>query len=120
MLLRADRTASHMTPHGRKRTGQPMCERPETLSLLPMEIQIAHRFTEGGFEWEVVTHPAAFRGGKSLCARIRRPGVPETEGKANYMVAKAFGVGTLLILSVFNGAATAQTIDVTKDVREAQ
>ena len=37
-----------------------------TLSLLPMEIQIGDRFTEGEFEWEVVTHPAAFQGGKSL------------------------------------------------------
>ena len=50
-----------------------------TLSLLPMEIQIGDRFTEGEFEWEVVTHPAGFQGGKSLRARIRRPGVPETE-----------------------------------------
>ena len=49
------------------------------LSLLPMEIQIGDRFTEGEFEWEVVTHPAAFQGGKSLRARIRRPGVPESE-----------------------------------------
>src|SRR5215510_611668 len=36
------------------------------------------------------------------------------------MVAKAFGVGTLLILGVFSAAVTAQTIDVSKDVREAQ
>jgi len=32
-----------------------------TLSLLPMEIQIGDRLTEGGYEWEVVTHPAAFK-----------------------------------------------------------
>jgi hypothetical protein len=44
-----------------------------------MEIQIGDRFTEGEFEWEVVTHPTAFQGGKSLRARIRRPGVPESE-----------------------------------------
>ena len=49
------------------------------LSLLPMEIHIGDRFTEGEYEWEVVTHPAAFQGGKSLRARIRRPGVPESE-----------------------------------------
>ena len=47
------------------------------LSLLPMEIQIGDRFTEGEFEWEVVTHRAAFQGGKSLRARIR----PETENE---------------------------------------
>ena len=54
-------------------------ENAGTISLLPMEIQIGDRFTEGEFEWEVVTHPAAFQGGKSLRARIRRAGVPESE-----------------------------------------
>ena len=55
--------------------------RPDTASasMLPMEIQVGDRFTEGGFEWEVLTHPAAMRGGKSLRARIQRPGLPETE-----------------------------------------
>jgi hypothetical protein len=50
---------------------------PVTASMLPMEIQIGDRFTD--FEWEVVTHPAALHGGKSLRARIQRPGLPETE-----------------------------------------
>ena len=48
-------------------------------SMLPMEIQIGDRFTDHDFEWEVVTHPAALHGGKSLRARIQRPGLPETE-----------------------------------------
>jgi len=50
-----------------------------TASMLPMEIQIGDRFTDRAFEWEVVTHPAALHGGKSLRARIQRPGLPETE-----------------------------------------
>jgi hypothetical protein len=50
-----------------------------TASMLPMEIQIGDRFTDHDFEWEVVTHPAALHGGKSLRASIRRPGLPETE-----------------------------------------
>jgi hypothetical protein len=50
-----------------------------TVSLLPMEIQIGDRFTDEDFEWEVLTHPAALHGGKSLRARIQRPGIPETE-----------------------------------------
>jgi hypothetical protein len=50
-----------------------------TASMLPMEIQIGDRFTDHDFEWEVVTHPGALHGGKSLRARIRRPGLPETE-----------------------------------------
>lgn len=37
------------------------------------------RFTDHDFEWEVLTRPAALHGGKSLRARIQRPGVPETE-----------------------------------------
>jgi hypothetical protein len=44
-----------------------------------MEIQIGDRFTDHDFEWEVVTHPAALHGGKSLRARIQRPGLPESE-----------------------------------------
>jgi hypothetical protein len=50
-----------------------------TLSLLPMEIQIGDRFTDEGFEWQVLTHPAALHGGKSLRASVQRPGLPETE-----------------------------------------
>jgi hypothetical protein len=44
-----------------------------------MEIQVGDRFTDQEFEWEVLTHPAALHGGKSLRARIRRPGLPESE-----------------------------------------
>ena len=51
----------------------------QVTSLLPMEIQIGDRFSDHGFEWEVVTQPAALHGGKSLRARIRRPELPETE-----------------------------------------
>ena len=50
-----------------------------TTSTLPMDLQVGDRFTDHGFEWEVLTHPAALHGGKSLRARIRRPGLPETE-----------------------------------------
>ena len=50
-----------------------------TLPVLPMEIRIGDRFTDQDFEWEVLTHPAILRGGKSLRARIRRPGLPESE-----------------------------------------
>jgi hypothetical protein len=50
-----------------------------TASMLPMEIQVGDRFTDHEFEWEVVTHPAALHGGKSLRAKIQRPGLPETE-----------------------------------------
>jgi hypothetical protein len=62
-----------------RQRGAPATKQAGAVALLPMEIQIGDRFTEGGYEWEVVTHPAAFQGGKSLRARIRRPGVPESE-----------------------------------------
>ena len=51
-----------------------------TASILPMEIQIGDRFTDhGGFEWEVLTHPAVLHGAKNLRASIQRPGLPESE-----------------------------------------
>jgi len=50
-----------------------------TLSLLPMEIQIGDTLTDQGFEWQVLTRPAALHGGKSLRARVQRAGLPETE-----------------------------------------
>jgi hypothetical protein len=62
-----------------KQTPQPPAQKPGTVALLPMEIQIGDRFTDQGFDWEVLTHPAGFKGGKELRARIRRPGIPETE-----------------------------------------
>ena len=50
-----------------------------TVSVLPMEIQVGDRFTEQGFEWEVVTHPTAMHRAKTLRARVVRPGQPESE-----------------------------------------
>ena len=50
-----------------------------TTSVLPMDLQVGDRFTDHGFEWEVLTHPAVLHGGKSLRARIQRPGLPESE-----------------------------------------
>jgi hypothetical protein len=44
-----------------------------------MALQIGDRFTDEGFEWEVLTHPTAMHGAKTLRARVARPGVPETE-----------------------------------------
>lgn len=67
-------------PKRPRRSEAPACD-PDTgsASVLPMEIQIGDRFTDQGFEWEVLTHAVALRGGKSLRARIVRPGLPETE-----------------------------------------
>jgi hypothetical protein len=43
-----------------------------------MEVQVGDRFTDHGFEWEVVTRPAHLHGGKSVRVQIERPGLPET------------------------------------------
>jgi hypothetical protein len=51
----------------------------ETVSVLPMELQIGDRFTDHDFEWEVVTRPEVLHGAKTLRARIQRPGLPESE-----------------------------------------
>jgi hypothetical protein len=47
--------------------------------VLPMDIRVADRFTDNGFEWEVLSHPAALHGAKTLRARVRRPELPESE-----------------------------------------
>jgi len=49
-----------------------------------MEIQIGDRFTEQGFEWEVLTHPSAMHGPKNFRARVVRPGLPESEREVKW------------------------------------
>jgi hypothetical protein len=66
---------------GTKRKGSEPAARPaeDVVSALPMEIQVGDRFTDDGFEWEVMTHPAVVHGAKTLRASVQRPGRPETE-----------------------------------------
>jgi hypothetical protein len=54
-------------------------------SLLPMEVQVGDRFTEGGFDWEVRKRPAVMHGAKTLRARVVRPGLPETEREVTWI-----------------------------------
>ena len=68
-----------VTPGQQQANPETAKARDATLLLLPMEIQVGDRFTDHDFEWEVLTRPAALHGGKNLRARIRRPGLPETE-----------------------------------------
>ena len=44
-----------------------------------MEIRIGDRFMDQDLEWEVLTHPTSLHSGKSLRARVQRPGLPESE-----------------------------------------
>jgi hypothetical protein len=53
-------------------------------TVLPMDIQVGDRFTEQGFEWEVLTHPTAMHGAKTLRARVVRPGLPESEREVTW------------------------------------
>jgi hypothetical protein len=41
-----------------------------------MEIHVRDRFTDHGFEWEVVTRPAHMHGGKTVRVNVER--LPET------------------------------------------
>jgi hypothetical protein len=65
----------------------PGAQEPDTgsASVLPLEIRVGDRFTAEGFEWEVLTHPTAMHGAKSLRARVVRPGVPETEREVTWL-----------------------------------
>ena len=49
-----------------------------------MHIPVGGRFTDAGFEWEVLTHPTAMHGAKALRARVVRPGLPETEREVTW------------------------------------
>jgi hypothetical protein len=63
-LMAKRQAAKPQQPPARARAaGEPD---PGSASVLPMEIQIGDRFTDQGEEWEVLTHPAAMHGGKSL------------------------------------------------------
>ena len=53
-------------------------------AVLPMAIQVGDRFTEQGLEWEVLTHPTAMHGAKTLRARVVRPGLPEREREVTW------------------------------------
>ena len=53
-------------------------------SVFPKDIQVGDRFTEQGFEWEVLTHPTAMHGAKTLRARVVRPGLPESEREVTW------------------------------------
>jgi len=57
-------------------------------SIFPKDIQVGDRFTEQGFEWEVLTHPTAIHGAKTLRARVVRPGLPESEREVTWQAHK--------------------------------
>jgi hypothetical protein len=50
-----------------------------TVSILPMQLQLGDRYTDETGEWEVVSRPVSFRGGKGVRARVQVPGRPDTE-----------------------------------------
>jgi hypothetical protein len=56
----------------RERKRRPQAD--ETLSVLPMELQVGDRFTDYAGEWEIVTRPTVTHGGKTLRAKVRQPG----------------------------------------------
>ena len=64
----------------------PASEEPDagSASVLPMDLQVGDRFTAEGFEWEVLTHPTAMHGAKTLRARVVRPGLPESEREVTW------------------------------------
>src|SRR5215510_4301199 len=78
---------------------QPSAKAPATrkpiagsASVLPMDIQVGDRFTEQGFEWEVLTHPTAMHGAKTLRASVVRPGLPESEREVTWPAHKHIAI----------------------------
>ena len=74
----------------RRRAARPKSKKPESddaagvdatgsRAVLPKDIRVGDRFTEQGFEWEVVSRPEVLHGAKNIRARVLRPGLPESE-----------------------------------------
>jgi hypothetical protein len=63
-------------PKGRK---EPRPPASADLSILPVQLQVGDRYSDETGEWEVVSRPVSFRGGKSVRARVQVPGRPESE-----------------------------------------
>lgn len=65
----------------------PAAQEPDagSASILPMNVQVGDRFTDQGFEWQVLSHPTAIHGAKTLRARVVRPGLPETEREVTWL-----------------------------------
>jgi hypothetical protein len=61
-----------MSEKGGKARRRPQAD--ETISVLPMELQVGDRFTDYAGEWEIVTRPTVTHGGKTLRAKVRQPG----------------------------------------------
>jgi hypothetical protein len=41
------------------------------ISILPMQLQVGDRYSDEPGEWEVVSRPVSFRGGKGVRARVQ-------------------------------------------------
>jgi hypothetical protein len=44
-----------------------------------MQLQVGDRYSDETGEWEVVSRPVSFRGGKSVRVRVQVPGQPASE-----------------------------------------
>ena len=42
-----------------------------TRRMLPMDLRVGDRFTDEEGDWEIVTHPVAYRDGKAFEATVR-------------------------------------------------
>jgi hypothetical protein len=88
--LTPDRRLPHHRRMDRRRATRPKSKTPEpddaarvsgagSGAVLPMDLRVGDRFTEQGFEWEVVSRPEVLHGAKNIRARVLRPGLPESE-----------------------------------------
>jgi hypothetical protein len=53
-------------------------ETARTLTLLPVQLRLGDTFTDDAGTWEVVGQPRSQHAGKSVVARVQRPGDPGT------------------------------------------
>jgi hypothetical protein len=86
--------ASKATKPLKARAKAPAAREPiaGSASVLPMDIQVGDRFNEQGFEWEVLSHPTAMHGAKTLRASVVRPGLPESEREVTWPAHKHIAI----------------------------
>jgi hypothetical protein len=75
-------TRAQAGPVSRRRSREPEPKEPAdkgALAILPMQLRVGDHYTDETGEWEVVSRPVSYRGGKSVRARVQVPGRPDTE-----------------------------------------
>jgi hypothetical protein len=91
-------TRAQAGPVSKRREREPEPKEPAdkgALAILPIQLQVGDRYSDETGEWEVVSRPVSFRGGKAVRARVQVPGQPASERFACFSMCVKSGVERL-------------------------